>query len=99
MSYETIKAKYAEKVKAQTSTEATAKAKMDNLARQLEQAEQELHEAATLRNKVINKENADAYYEALQKRNRIEREYKEAKQVYEDTCAGEVVEKICERIM
>jgi hypothetical protein len=33
MSYETIKAKYAEKVKAQTSTEATAKAKMDALAR------------------------------------------------------------------
>lgn len=99
MSYETIKAKYADKVKAQTSTEATAKAKMDNLARQLEQAEQELHEAATLRNKAINKDNADAYYEALQKRNRIEREYKEAKQAYEDTCAGEVVEKICERIM
>lgn len=99
MSYETIKAKYAEKVKAQTSTEATAKAKMDNLARQLEQAEQELYEAGTLRNKVINKENSDAYYEALQKRNRIEREYKEAKQAYEDTCAGEVVEKICERIM
>lgn len=99
MSYEKIKEKYAEKVKAQTSTEATAKAKMDNLARQLEQAEQELHEAATLRNKVINKENSDAYYEALQKRNRIEREYKEAKQAYEDTCAGEVMEKICERIM
>lgn len=99
MSYETIKAKYAEKVKAQTSTEATAKAKMDNLARQLEQAEQELYEAGTLRNKVINKENADAYYEALKKRNRIEREYKEAKQAYEDTCAGDVVEKICERIM
>lgn len=99
MSYEKIKAKYAEKVKAQTSTEATAKAKMDDLARQLEQAEQELREAATLRNKVISKENADAYYEALQKRNRIEREYKEAKQAYEDTCAGEAVEKICERIM
>lgn len=99
MSYETIKAKYAEKVKAQTSTEATAKAKMDALARQLEQAEQELHEAGTLRNKAINKENSDAYYEALQKRNRIEREYKEAKQAYEDTCAGEAVEKICERIM
>lgn len=99
MSYEKIKAKYAEKVKAQTSTEATAKAKMDALARQLEQAEQELYEAATLRNKVIKKENSDAYYEALQKRNRIEREYKEAKQAYEDTCAGEVVEKICERIM
>ena len=99
MSYEAIKAKYADKVKAQTSTEATAKAKMDDLARQLEQAEQELHEAATLRNKVINKKNADAYYEALQERNRIEREYKEAKKAYEDTCAGEVVEKICERIM
>lgn len=99
MSYETIKAKYTDKVKAQTSTEATAKAKMDDLARQLEQAEQELHEAATLRNKVISKENADAYYEAMQKRNRIEREYKEAKKAYEDTCAGEVVEKICERIM
>jgi hypothetical protein len=99
MSYETIKAKYADKAKAQTSTEATAKANMDNLARQLEQAERELHEAGTLRNKVINKENSDAYYEALQKRNLIEREYKEAKQAYEDTCAGEVVEKICERIM
>lgn len=99
MSYETIKAKYADKAKAQTSTEVTAKAKMDDLARQLEQAEQELHEAATLRNKVISKENADAYNEAMMKRNRLQREYNEAKKAYEDTCAGEVVEKICERIM
>ena len=99
MSYEKIKAKYADKVKAQTSTEATAKAKMDALARQLEQAEQELHEAATLRNKVINKENADAYNEAMMKRNRLQREYKEAKAEYEDAYVGDVVKDVCERIM
>lgn len=99
MSYETIKAKYADKVKAQTSTEATAKAKMDALARQLEQAEQELYEAATLRNKAINKENADAYNEAMMKRNRLQREYNEAKAEYEDACAGDVVKDICKRIM
>ena len=98
MSYEKIKAKYADKVKAQTSTEATAQAKMNDLARQLEQAEQELHEAGTLRNKVINKENADAYYEALQKRNRLQREYNEAKTEYEDVCVGDVVKDICERM-
>lgn len=99
MSYETIKAKYADKAKAQTSTEATAKAKMDDLARQLEQAEQELHEAATLRNKVISKENSDAYNEAMMKRNRLQREYEESKRAYEDTCAGDVVEGICSQIM
>lgn len=99
MSYETIKAKYADKAKAQASTEATAKAKMDDLARQLEQAEQELYEAGTLRNKVICKENGDAYHEAMLKRNRIQREYNEAKKAYEDTCAGDVVKDICERIM
>lgn len=99
MSYETIKAKYADKVKAQTSIEATAKAKMDDLARQLKQAEQELYEAGTLRNKVINKENADAYYEALHKRNRLQREYNEAKTEYEDVCVGDAVKDICERMM
>lgn len=99
MSYEKIKAKYADKVKAQTSTEAIAKAKMDNLARQLKQAEQELHEAATLRNQVINKENADAYYEALHKRNRLQREYNEAKASYKDAYVGDAVKNVCERIM
>lgn len=98
MSYEKIKAKYADKVKQQTSAEAEAKAKMDELARQLKQAEQELHEATTLRNKAINKETADAYYEAMEERNRIAREYKEAKEAYEDTRVGEIMEKICQRM-
>ena len=99
MSYEKIKAKYADKAKEKGSAEADVKGRMDALELSLREAEQELYEASTLRNKVISKENSDAYYEALQKRNRIGREYKEAKQAYEDTCAGEVVEKICERIM
>ena len=65
----------------------------------LREAEQVLHEATTLRNKAINKENADAYYEALQERNRLQREYEEAKRAYEDTCVGDVVKGICSRIM
>ena len=99
MSYETIKAKYASKAKEKYSAEAEAKERMDALKVSLRKAEQELYEAGTLRNKVINKENADAYHKALRKRNSIEREYEEAKQAYEDICAGEVVGKICDRIM
>ena len=99
MNYETIKTKYADKVKQQTSTEAKARTKMDELELSLRHAEQVLDEAAQARNKVINKANSDAYNEALYERNRIKREYEEAKQAYEDICIGEVAEKICDRIM
>lgn len=99
MSYEKIKAKYADKVKQQTSTEAEAKAKVDDLALRLRHAEQVLYEAAQARNKVINKANSDAYHEALHERNRVKREYEEAKRAYEDICVGDAVKGVCERIM
>lgn len=99
MSYEDIKKKYIKQVAMQSGNEADAKATMEAAARRLRLAEQRLHEAGEQRNRTLNKETGDAWLEALGERNRLSREYEEAKRAYENVCAGDVVDGICAKIM
>lgn len=92
MDYEAIKTKYADKAKEKKSVEVSAKERMNAAEARLKEAEEALYQAAQLRNKSINHENSGAYWEALHERNRMEKEFKEAKREYDRTRVGDLTE-------